>query len=362
MDRNENTSPYVRAAGVIMSRWIERHPADARVHFALPVTAPLLAFYEPTTATNLNLNHGKERHQTKHIASENKTKVNNSAAGDAVDDAGAMIADVDLRPRATVHDDGQDSDDDDDDDDGDDVDRRNGEGDCTKKRSPRQAKALVTEEAIAQCVSDLHALLVTSDPTAMQLLPLVRPVALPLLRMHAVAQRTLSHLRRPIEEVLCAYFSLLPEREAAAEFCRMLLPVADAESGNDGGVVSATGGHGTVHGNHGDGDINDGGDQDDDDDDAASPAVATQLDGTLVVRGLEPRSFAPGPTGGLEMRPSRAAEEHDLNRDAEAALALLKTARGGKMAADVFAVLVEMCVDRHPSMLESYGSTVCVWG
>ena len=63
------------------------------------------------------------------------------------------------------------------------------------------------------------------------------------------------------------------------------------------------------------------------------------------------RSFAPGPTGGLEMRPASAAEEHDMNRDAEAALALLGSLQRGKMTADVFAILVRASVSSGTTVL-----------
>lgn len=257
LDRKPHNAQYIRAAGVIMSKWLERHPAGARVHFIVPITAPLRAFFEPVTRVS--------------GGSSSRDGVNN-----IVDEGLASVGDT-PHARVVPHTNVPDSDDEEDhdnvnrDNDNCEDDDEQGGPEVRRKHQRHQSSlALVSEDAIDRCLSDLHALFVTSDPTASQLLPMLRPVALPLLRMHAVAQRTLSHQRRPIEEVLCAYFALLPERDAAAEFCRILLPLV-VDSDGVANIDVGGGGSGSDDG-HDDG-----------------PVVMTQLDGTLVVRGLEPR-------------------------------------------------------------------------
>jgi hypothetical protein len=123
----------------------------------------------------------------------------------------------------------------------------------------------------------------------------------------------MSHLKGPVQDILVAYFQQIPEREAAAHFCKLLLPVSTPAHDSDEAVVTG---------------------------------VSTRFDGTLVVHEFEPCAYAPGPTGGVEMRRSGLAATRDLHREAELAVALLEHVQSDALPADVFAVLVEMYVNQ----------------
>lgn len=318
LDPEPHTVLLVRAAAVIIAKWLDAHPEAAAAHFARPLTAPLLAFTLPD--------------RRRSDGSPRTGAGGHSASGAGTTSAAAVEGDLGS---------GRGSEE-----------AQHGEGD--EGDGGAMAPAIVLEEAIDRCIADLHALLINGAPgsggtaASTAVLTLVRPVLLPLLRVHTAVQQTISHLKRPVQEILVAFFQRAPEREAAALFCQLLLPVRQRVGDRDLAQVGTSAPSASLQPRHSGGLLGGVGLGADDDTDlgVGEVGVATRYDGTLIVSDFEPYAYAPGPTGGVEMRQSTQAAPRDLQAEAEAVVALLGHIRRPSLPADAFAVLVEMYVNQ----------------